>query len=655
MKKTAATLILLVFLAGSVLAQAAPDPSRFSVGSRVLGMGKAFVAMADDVTSIFMNPAGLANVNRWQMTSMQGKLLDEFSYLTLSGVYPTNFGKLGMGFAGSSIGGAFPTRLKAGSDADDPIYEIIPGDDLMSYYNNVFLLSYGGKAEPVFNLPFLKGIGDRFSWIKNSNVGANLKIFTVGLAGDGITEGNATGTELDLGFQARPNNWLRLGGNLQNILPVSFGGKLEYASGWTESYPAVVKLGLAANLIGPQDSIRTIGNHEVIVLVDADWEPTRPKVPTIFHMGAEWTPLELITIRAGIDQEMVGVGEVANNLTMGLGLNYRGFRFDYAYHQFAGAPGIDNHFFSLSYGIFKKLKEKDYVKILEPKDKLITKEASVNIKVKVVDPEVSSAKIMNTPVLIKKDKSFSSIAPLKLAKNTLWVEAFEKWGKLLEAERIRALRLITYPDVPSDYWAAEQISYIGTLGIIKGYPDGLFKPEGNITRAELATLLMRTRMGGDKNVPESTAEIFTDVPSKHWALKYVNLAAQTKVVKGYPDGSFKPNANVTRAEGLTMIARFAGVTEETYAVGFRDISRRHWASSIIAGSLKEGLLQFLKGKPFEPNRKLLRAEAVEILYRSRPIRDVLLKDLLDFKKGYEKSSPAQKAEIEGKKVAPSTR
>jgi len=649
MRKVFLILLVLLIFSGTVLAQAAPDPSRFSVGSRVLGMGKAFVGMADDVTSIFMNPAGLANVNRWQMTSMQGKLLDEFSYLTLSGVYPTNFGQLGMGFAGSSIGGAFPTRVKQGSDADDPIYEIDPGQEQMSYYNNVFLLSYGGKAEPVFRIPFLQGLGDRFNWMKTANVGANLKIFSVGLAGDGISQGNASGTELDLGFQARPSGWLSLGGTLQNVLPVTMGGKLEYAgSGWTESYPAVVKIGLAANLIGPEDAIRTIGKHEVKLLLDADWEPTRPKVPTIFHMGGEWTPLELITLRAGIDQEMVGVGEVANNMTMGLGLNYRGFRFDYAYHQFAGAPGIDNHFFSLSYGIFKELKEKNYVKILEPEDKLITKEASVSIKAQIVDPEVYSAKIMNTQVMIKDDKSFSSLAPLTLGKNTLWVEAFEKWGKLLEADRIRALRLIVYPDVPPDYWAADQISYIGTLGIIRGYPDGNFKPEGNITRAELATLLMRTRMSGDKNVPDSTMEIFSDVPLSHWALKYVNLAAQTKVVKGYPDGNFKPNANVTRAEGLTMIARFAGVTEESYAVGFRDIARSHWASSIIAGSLKEGMLQFLKGKPFEPNRKLTRAEAVEILYRSKPIRNVLLKDLLDFEKGYQTFSPAQKTEIEGK-------
>jgi len=193
--------------------------------------------------------------------------------------------------------------------------------------------------------------------------------------------------------------------------------------------------------------------------------------------------------------------------------------------------------------------------------------------------------------------------------------------------------LITYPDVAKDYWASEQISYIGTLGIINGYPDGRFKPNGSITRAELAALLIRTKMGGDKKVPAATSQVFADVPLSHWAAKYVNLAAKLGIVKGYPDGTFKPSSKVTRAEGLAMIARFGGVKQILYTDIFIDVKRTHWASPIIAGAYQEGMLIYFKDKPFAPSQKLTRAESVEMLYRSKPVT-ILITDLLDFEKGY---------------------
>ncbi|MBU0460927.1 MAG: S-layer homology domain-containing protein, partial [Nanoarchaeota archaeon] len=92
-------------------------------------------------------------------------------------------------------------------------------------------------------------------------------------------------------------------------------------------------------------------------------------------------------------------------------------------------------------------------------------------------------------------------------------------------------------------------------------------------------------------------------------------------------------ANITRAEGLAMIARFGKVKELKYINQFDDVTQKHWAATIISGAHTEGLLLYLKGKPFEPNRKLTRAEAVEMLYRSQPIK-LLIADLINFDKGY---------------------
>jgi hypothetical protein len=620
-KRFPIALFIFFLCIGYAFAQSAPDPQRIATGARPLGMGKAFVGLADDVGSVFLNPAGIANPEKWQVTSMSGKLLDEFNYLSLSGIYPSKFGTFGIAYIGSSISGALATTVESSSDPSDPIYTVDLSQDPMSYYNNLFLLSYGTKLERFSNLSFLK------SW----NFGANLKLFSVNLTGDRITQGGATGTELDMGVQGRPLNWLSLGGNIQNILPMSMGGKLHYETGWDESYPAVVKLGLAASVLGNKDALRAWGGNSVKVLVDYDLQPTLSKVPPLLHFGLEWKPLELIAIRAGIDQDMAGANATVSNFTSGVGIYYNDFRFDYAYHQFDGAPGVDNHFFSLSYGIMPPKKIED--PLISKPDKLITTDQTIKVEGQAVDRNIVKVKVNSLDVKMNPRGDFNVNVAVKVGKNSVMVEGLDNGDKLYSADRLRILRLNTYPDVNKAYWASEQIGYIGTLGIIKGYPNGSFKPEGNITRAELSALLVRTRIGSDDKVPAATTLVFKDVPLKHWAVKYVNLAASQGIVTGYPGGLFKPGANITRAEGLAMIARFGGVTPIQAPPSFSDIKGSHWAAPIIAGAEQAGLLSFLKGKPFEPNKKLTRAEAVEMLYRTKPVAS-LVSDLLNFEKGY---------------------
>jgi hypothetical protein len=504
----------------------------------------------------------------------------------------------------------------------------------MSYYNRLFMLSYGTKLKRFFSLPLFSGIAERWPGLNDINFGTNLKMFNVNLTGDHIyTDGNATGTEIDLGIQGKPSPWLALGANIQNALPFALGGKLHYQSGWDESYPAIAKLGLALDLVGPENALRALANHRVKVLADVDYDIGRSDViPPLFHLGMEWKPMRLIGLRVGVDQEMVGASQAENNFTSGVGIYYGDFRFDYAYHAFAGAPGITNHFVSLSYGITPVKEIKD--RLVASPDKLITTDLVINVEGTAHDPNIVEVRINNVKVKLSPRGDFRSNLSLKVGKNAVLVEGFDRDGKLVEAEKLRILRLITYPDVAKDFWAQKQISYIGTLGIIKGYPNGDFRPEGLITRAELSTLLIRTKAGGDKNVKDALIAAFPDVPVTHWACKYVNQAANDKIVKGYPDGTFRPSANITRAEGLAMIARFGGVQEIPYkGTEFIDLTADHWVARTAAGAYAEGMLIYLKDVPFQPKRKLTRAEAVEMLYRSQPV-SLLIKDLLNFDKGY---------------------
>ena len=87
-----------------------------------------------------------------------------------------------------------------------------------------------------------------------------------------------------------------------------------------------------------------------------------------------------------------------------------------------------------------------------------------------------------------------------------------------------------------------------------------------------------------------------------------------------------------------MIAKFGGVEEEEYSERlFSDISSKHWVSKIIAGAHKEGMLSFLRGRPFNPNLKLTRAEAVELISKTKIGKDITA-ELLDFSKDYASST-----------------
>ena len=107
-----------------------------------------------------------------------------------------------------------------------------------------------------------------------------------------------------------------------------------------------------------------------------------------------------------------------------------------------------------------------------------------------------------------------------------------------------------YTDVISTNWFNNAVSTLSNAGIITGYEDGTFRPNEPITRAEFATIASRF-----SNVIYRGESSFTDVPTTHWASKYVALAENLGWITGYPDGSFQPSKNITRAEAMTLINR----------------------------------------------------------------------------------------------------
>ena len=114
-----------------------------------------------------------------------------------------------------------------------------------------------------------------------------------------------------------------------------------------------------------------------------------------------------------------------------------------------------------------------------------------------------------------------------------------------------------YSDVAGTAWYNNAVSTLSAMGIITGYPDGTFRPNAAITRAEFAAIAARFDNDGDK-----TAAAFSDI-ANHWAKDEISVAYNNGWVDGYPDGTFGPQRSITRAETMTLVNRVLDRKPET--------------------------------------------------------------------------------------------
>ena len=144
---------------------------------------------------------------------------------------------------------------------------------------------------------------------------------------------------------------------------------------------------------------------------------------------------------------------------------------------------------------------------------------------------------------------------------------------------------------------------------ISGYPDGTVGPDKTITRAEAATMFYN--LLADKT---GDAKTFTDVPANQWYAKAVMTLADKGVISGYPDGTFKPDASITRAEFVTMAMNFANAEKGT-ACSFPDVPQNMWYYGAIAGATQNGWISGYPDGTFGPDRYITRAEVTSVINR----------------------------------------
>ena len=184
------------------------------------------------------------------------------------------------------------------------------------------------------------------------------------------------------------------------------------------------------------------------------------------------------------------------------------------------------------------------------------------------------------------------------------------------------------PIIPEEPPALNKVDH---FAYIVGYPDGNVKPQGNITRAEVATIFFRMLTDESRSAIWSQNSGYSDVVMGKWFNNAVSTLANGGIITGYEDGTFKPNANITRAEFATMAVRFFSSSYEGEDL-FPDIDQ-HWAKDYINTAANEGIINGYEDGTFRPSQPITRAEAMAIVNRvleRHPDKDHLLADMIQW-------------------------
>lgn len=163
----------------------------------------------------------------------------------------------------------------------------------------------------------------------------------------------------------------------------------------------------------------------------------------------------------------------------------------------------------------------------------------------------------------------------------------------------------------NNHWAKETIERAVAAGLIKGYTDGSFKPNASITRSEFAVVLMRAMK------PEGSADAtsFSDSNAiAAWAEEAINQAVKAGIITGYEDGYFRPAKEITRMELAVMVARALKLDVTATSTGFADDANiPQWAKGAVAAVKEQGVIQGRDNNLFDPLATATRAEAVTMI------------------------------------------
>ncbi|PMB16031.1 beta-Ig-H3/fasciclin [Fischerella thermalis CCMEE 5282] len=179
----------------------------------------------------------------------------------------------------------------------------------------------------------------------------------------------------------------------------------------------------------------------------------------------------------------------------------------------------------------------------------------------------------------------------------------------------------SFADVPADYWALPFIQALAARNVIVGYPDGTYKPDQPVTRAELAAMFQKAfTLNPVRQLPP---EGFRDVPTNYWAAPAIRSAYEAGFLSGYPNNLFGPNQTVSKADAITAVASGLNLTpsgsvEQTLANTYVDAGQipSYAVNQVAAATQANLVVNYPDVRTLNPRGGLTRADAATLLYQA---------------------------------------
>ncbi len=166
------------------------------------------------------------------------------------------------------------------------------------------------------------------------------------------------------------------------------------------------------------------------------------------------------------------------------------------------------------------------------------------------------------------------------------------------------------------HWAEEFINKLFNLKIVQGKTSTTFEPESMLTRAEMVkiALLAFTDKYNDSTIPEDQMPNFSDMKGPHWANRFIAIAQKEGIIKGYADGTFRPDAFISRAEALKILTETSQkISKYAYKKApFTDVIETAWYVKYINFAFEKGIVSGKSPTLFLPDNAVTRAEAAKI-------------------------------------------
>ncbi|MBD2519909.1 fasciclin domain-containing protein [Nostoc sp. FACHB-973] len=179
---------------------------------------------------------------------------------------------------------------------------------------------------------------------------------------------------------------------------------------------------------------------------------------------------------------------------------------------------------------------------------------------------------------------------------------------------------VNLSDVTSDYWARPFIQALADNNVISGFPDGSFRPNQSVTRAEFAALIQKA-FGNQNRIRQLSAGGFSDVPAGYWAASAIQNAYEIGFLSGYPGNVFRPNQQIPKVEAIVSISNGLGLSASDTSIlstYYTDASAipNYAVSSVAAATQASLVVNYPDVKQLNPQQALTRAEAAALLYQA---------------------------------------